>query len=94
LESFARNGFEKMYEILRFIKKFFLKNIFYIDRNRAKRDSSEVEHSFDLFINTLIVIDRSVYQFFVNIYNMPDSLITNYINIFFCHMINGVNYDI
>ena len=62
---------------------------------RTKRDTSaETENQSvnNLYIDYLIVIDKSVYNVFLNTYgNMPDSLITNYINIFYAHLINGVS---
>ena len=61
---------------------------------RHKRDSSipDTHNQKNLFIDYLVVIDSSVYNQFIQIYgNMPISLITNYINIFFCHVINGVS---
>ena len=45
-----------------------------------------------MFIDYLIVIDKTVYNKFVADFgNLPNSLMTNYINIFFCHLINGVS---
>ena len=62
---------------------------------RTKRDTSaETENQSvnNLYIDYLIVIDKSVYNVFLNTYgNMPDSLITNYLNIFYAHLINGVS---
>jgi hypothetical protein len=47
----------------------------------------------NLYVEYLVVIDLGVYNFFVNLYggNLPDSLVTDYINIYFTQLINGVN---
>jgi hypothetical protein len=67
-----------------------------LNRQRTKRDTStetENQNLISLFIDYLVVIDKSTYNVFLNTYgNMPDSLITNYINIFFAHLINGVMF--
>ena len=73
--------------------KFFLYFVFKINsfRNRVKRSDSNTESKFNLYINTLVVIDRTIYEWFKETYStMPDSLVTNYIKIFFSYFINGV----
>ena len=60
-----------------------------------KRDDSPLfnQSRVNLFVDYLVVIDSSVYNLFLSQYGyMPDSLITNYINIFFCHLVNGVSF--
>ncbi len=63
-------------------------------RNRVKREDLNklTESKFNLYINALIVIDRTVYVWFKETYptTYSDSLITNYIKIFFSYLINGV----
>jgi hypothetical protein len=78
----------KLFEILQIV---FLCQKFILFRNRVKRDDSNTESRFNLYINTLIVIDRTIYVWFKEIYStMSDSLIINYIKIFFSYLINGV----
>ena len=64
-------------------------------RNRFKRDDINIESTFNLFINILIVADRTIYKWFQETYSMMSSnmplIITNYIKIFFCNLVNGVN---
>jgi hypothetical protein len=62
-------------------------------RNRVKREDLNklTENKFNLYINALIVIERKIYVWFKeNFSTMSDSLITNYIKIFFSYLINGV----
>jgi hypothetical protein len=64
---------------------------------RKKRDDSipNTKNQKNLFIDYLVVIDSSVYNEFIQIYGyMPETLITKYINIFFCHLINGVSSNV
>jgi hypothetical protein len=74
--------------------KFFLYFVFKTTsfRNRVKRGDPNTESQFNLYINTLIVIDRTVYVWFKETYSTlrSDSLVTNYIKIFFSYFINGV----
>ena len=61
---------------------------------RKKRDTSptSTQDQKNLFVDFLVVIDSSVYNSFLQQYgNLPNSLITNYINIYICHLINGVS---
>jgi hypothetical protein len=47
----------------------------------------------NLFVEYLIVIDKSVYNYFLSLYeNLGLPLIINYIQIFFCQVVNGVIY--
>jgi hypothetical protein len=56
------------------------------DRRSLNSDKKTV------FVNFLAVIDKSVYEIFQQEYgNLDDGLISKYINIFFVHLINGVN---
>ena len=51
-----------------------------------------MESTFILYIDVLIVVDSTIYQWFQEIYSMmPYSLITNYMKIFFSNLVNGVN---
>jgi hypothetical protein len=64
---------------------------------RIKRDDSipNTKNQKNLFIDYLVVIDSSVYNEFIQIYGyMPETLITKYISIFFCHLINGVSSNV
>jgi hypothetical protein len=61
---------------------------------RSKRDVSN-ENNFivknDLFVELLVVLDSTVYEFFQSVFgNFGDSIITDYIKIFFSHVVNGV----
>lgn len=71
-----------------------MKKISITDKKRRKRDdqpSKFLKNQLNLFVDYLVVIDSSVYAIFFQQYGfLPISLITNYINIFFCHLINGV----
>jgi hypothetical protein len=82
---------DNKYSYKTLVNSFFHKSL---NRQRTKRDTStetENQNLISLFIDYLVVIDKSTYNVFLNTYgNMPDSLITNYINIFFAHLINGV----
>jgi hypothetical protein len=54
---------------------------------------------YNLFVEYLAVVDLGFYNYFVNLYgsNVPDSLITDYISIYFTQLINGViffNYSL
>ena len=57
-----------------------------------KRQDENTERSFNLYIDVLIVVDRTIYQWFQETYSMmPDSLITNYMKTFLNNLVNGVN---
>ena len=54
-----------------------------------------MESKFNLYIDVLIVVDSTIYQWFQETYSMMSySLITNYMKIFFSNLVNGVNYFI
>ena len=43
-------------------------------------------------VELLVVLDSTVYEFFQGVYgNLNDSIVNDYIKIFFIHVVNGVN---
>jgi hypothetical protein len=69
--------------------KFFLHFVFKINsfRNRVKRGDSNTESKFNLYINTLIVIDRTIYVWFKETYStMTDS--------FFLSSVKGKTFNL
>ena len=62
-------------------------------RNNSIRKKRSDSNAQNFFIEYLIVIDDTVYNQFVSLFgNLNDSLLMDYINIFFCQIINGVNF--
>jgi hypothetical protein len=62
-------------------------------RSRSKRQSINTKiPKNNLYVEYLAVADLGLYNFFVNLYggNLPESLVTDYINIYFTQLINGV----
>jgi hypothetical protein len=62
-------------------------------RSRSKRQSINTKiPKNNLYVEYLAVVDLGLYNFFVNLYggNLPESLVTDYINIYFTQLINGV----
>ena len=71
-----------------------------LHNSRSKRETStptttpsQKNVKNNLFVKLLVVIDSTVYDFFryQNFEIMGDLTINDYIKIFFCHVINGVN---
>ena len=68
-----------------------------LHNSRSKRETptreSQKNVMNNLFVKLLVVIDSTVYDFFryQNFEIMGDLTINDYIKIFFCHVINGVN---
>ncbi len=69
---------------------------FSLQSSRSKRYTPN-ENDFkivknNLFVELLVVLDSTVFEFFRDIYrNFDNSLINDYVKVFFCHVINGVN---
>lgn len=61
----------KGYNYLKLIL-YILLNINYF-KNRVKRENTNIESTFNLFINTLIVIDKTIYDFFKDNYPTLES---------------------
>jgi hypothetical protein len=58
---------------------------------RSKRQTSVNRVNNNLFLEFLIVADSSTYDIFTSTYgNLGQSLITQYMNIFFSQIVNGV----
>ncbi len=80
--------FVDLFQYLIFMNSFILFN----KSSRTKRNVAR----FNLFVEFLAVVDSGFYNYFVNLYgsNVPASLITDYISIYFTQLINGVIFSI
>ncbi len=60
-----------------------------VQSTKKKRSLGGIQN---LFVEYLVVIDNTVYNnFLLNYGNIPKTLLTDYINIFFSQIVNGVS---
>jgi hypothetical protein len=61
---------------------------------RSKRQTPDSDDSIlknNLFVEILVVVDSTVYNYFQDLFsNLGDSILSDYIKLYFCHIINGV----
>jgi Na+/H+ antiporter NhaD/arsenite permease-like protein len=96
LRKKLNNHISKHVILFAFILVFQLFLPFRLQSSRSKRDAPKENDpknvKNNLFVKLLVVLDSTVYSFFQHNFGyLGNSTLNDYIKLFFCHVINGVN---